>query len=135
MREGLPMKPDADRLVSLDTFRGATIAAMILVNNPGDWGHIYWPLEHAPWHGWTPTDLVFPFFLFMVGMSLTLSRRQEARSAMARAARLIGLGLFMAGFPAFHLSTLRWPGAPWESSATATSARRWRARPAPSTCG
>jgi predicted acyltransferase len=104
------MKPDADRLVSLDTFRGATIAAMILVNNPGDGANVYWPLDHAPWHGWTPTDLVFPFFLFMVGMSLTLSRRQEARPAMARAARLIGLGLFMAGFPYFHLSTLRWPG-------------------------
>jgi len=104
------MKPGPERLVSLDTFRGATIAAMILVNNPGDWGHVYWPLEHAPWHGWTPTDLVFPFFLFMVGMSLTLSRRQEAGPALTRAAKLVGLGLFMAAFPYFRLGTLRWPG-------------------------
>lgn len=51
------------RLVSLDVFRGATIAAMMLVNNPGDWSTTYRPLLHAPWHGWTFTDLVFPFFL------------------------------------------------------------------------
>ena len=54
------------RLVSLDVFRGATIAAMILVNNPGTWGAIYPPLRHAEWHGWTVTDLIFPFFLFIV---------------------------------------------------------------------
>ena len=58
--------PAAPRLVSLDAFRGLTIAAMILVNNPGDWLYVYWPLLHVPWHGWTPTDLIFPFFLFMV---------------------------------------------------------------------
>jgi predicted acyltransferase len=56
-----------ERLVSVDAFRGATVAGMILVNNPGDWGNIYDPLEHAKWHGWTPTDLIFPFFLFVVG--------------------------------------------------------------------
>ena len=50
-----------DRLVSLDVFRGLTIAGMVLVNNPGTWSSIYWPLQHAQWHGWTPTDLVFPF--------------------------------------------------------------------------
>ncbi|MBS1946971.1 MAG: DUF5009 domain-containing protein, partial [Bacteroidetes bacterium] len=55
------------RYYSLDVFRGATVALMILVNNPGDWSHIYAPLEHAPWHGLTPTDCVFPFFLFAVG--------------------------------------------------------------------
>ena len=60
------------RLVSLDVFRGATIAAMILVNNPGN-GAAYWPLRHAKWNGWTPTDLIFPFFLFIVGVSLVLS--------------------------------------------------------------
>src|SRR5947207_14582854 len=67
------------RLVSLDVFRGLTIAAMTLVNNPGTWSSIYWPLEHAEWHGWTPTDLVFPFFLFIVGISVTLAfgRRVE----------------------------------------------------------
>jgi predicted acyltransferase len=58
------------RFYSLDVFRGATVALMILVNNPGSWGHIYTPLEHAPWHGCTPTDLVFPFFLFAVGNAL-----------------------------------------------------------------
>ena len=61
------------RLLALDFFRGLTVAAMILVNNPGDWEHIYAPLEHSKWNGCTPTDLVFPFFLFMVGVSITLS--------------------------------------------------------------
>jgi predicted acyltransferase len=64
------------RLLSLDAFRGLTILAMILVNNPGKWGVQYWPLVHAPWHGWTPTDLVFPFFLFIVGTSLAYSLRK-----------------------------------------------------------
>ncbi|MCB0315452.1 MAG: DUF1624 domain-containing protein, partial [Calditrichaeota bacterium] len=61
------------RLVSLDAFRGITIAGMILVNNPGTWSHVYPPLLHAPWHGWTPTDLIFPFFLYIVGVSMTFS--------------------------------------------------------------
>ncbi len=58
------------RLRSLDFFRGITVAGMILVNNPGDWGHIYAPLEHSVWNGCTPTDLVFPFFIFIVGVSI-----------------------------------------------------------------
>ena len=62
-----------DRLISLDVFRGITIAGMVLVNNPGSWEHIYAPLEHAEWNGCTPTDLVFPFFLFIVGVAITLS--------------------------------------------------------------
>jgi predicted acyltransferase len=68
------------RFYSLDVFRGATVALMILVNNPGDWGHIYAPLEHAPWHGCTPTDLVFPFFLFAVGnaMAFVLPKLEAA---------------------------------------------------------
>jgi predicted acyltransferase len=98
------------RLVSLDAFRGLTIAGMILVNNPGDWDHVYWPLLHVPWHGWTPTDLIFPFFLFMVGMSLTFSRRLEARAAVTRTAKLIGLGLFLTLYPWFPVATMRWPG-------------------------
>lgn len=61
-----------DRQLSLDVFRGATVALMILVNNPGSWKHLYPPLAHAPWHGCTPTDLVFPFFLFAVGNALAL---------------------------------------------------------------
>lgn len=62
-----------NRLLSLDAFRGMTIAAMILVNTPGSWGHVYAPLRHADWHGWTPTDLIFPFFLFIVGVAMTFS--------------------------------------------------------------
>ncbi|OZB58036.1 MAG: DUF5009 domain-containing protein, partial [Lysobacterales bacterium 13-68-4] len=57
------------RLASVDALRGLTVAAMLLVNDPGDWGHIYWPLEHAEWNGCTPTDLIFPFFLFVAGVS------------------------------------------------------------------
>jgi predicted acyltransferase len=73
----------AGRLLSLDVFRGLTILAMILVNNPGEWGeeHQYWPLDHAPWHGWTPTDLIFPFFLFIVGTSLAYSLRKFRNGA------------------------------------------------------
>ena len=62
-----------NRLLSLDAFRGITIAAMILVNTPGSWGYVYAPLRHADWHGWTPTDLIFPFFLFIVGVAMTFS--------------------------------------------------------------
>jgi predicted acyltransferase len=110
----------ADRLVSLDAFRGLTIAGMILVNNPGTWGAIYDPLEHAAWHGWTPTDFVFPFFLFIVGVSITLAlaRRAEAggpkRDLYVKIVRrtliIFALGLFLSGFPFDNLSALRIPG-------------------------
>ena len=110
----------AGRLRSLDVFRGMTIAGMILVNNPGDWGSIYEPLEHASWHGWTPTDLVFPFFLFIVGVSITLalSRRADAAGSrrdlyvkiVRRAAIIFALGLLLGGFPSYDLSTIRIPG-------------------------
>jgi predicted acyltransferase len=103
-------KLSGERLLSLDAFRGATIAAMILVNNGGDWLHTYWPLQHAPWHGWTPTDLIFPFFLFMVGMSLTFSKRGTFVEALKRALKLIGLGLLIYAFPFTHLAHLRWLG-------------------------
>ncbi len=66
------------RLLSLDVFRGVTVAAMILVNNPGDWGHIYAPLEHSAWNGCTPTDLIFPFFLFIVGVSIVYAMESKA---------------------------------------------------------
>ncbi|WP_246010674.1 acyltransferase family protein [Hymenobacter perfusus] len=108
------------RLQSLDVFRGLTVMAMILVNNPGDWGHIYAPLEHAHWHGCTPTDLIFPFFLFIVGVSITYAldgaRQQPATHnrtmlrVLKRAAILFGLGLFSALFPKFDFSTVRIPG-------------------------
>ena len=108
------------RLVSLDVFRGLTIAGMVLVNNPGTWSNIYWPLQHAEWHGWTPTDLVFPFFLFIVGVSITLAfgRRVEEGTVkrdlylkvLKRTAIIFGLGLFLNGFPYFPLSTIRIAG-------------------------
>jgi predicted acyltransferase len=100
----------AERLASIDAFRGLTIAAMILVNNPGSWSAIYWPLDHAHWNGWTPTDLVFPFFLFLVGMALPFSRRVGAGQALRRTAVLFGLGVFMAAYPRFDLATVRIPG-------------------------
>jgi predicted acyltransferase len=65
------------RLLSLDVLRGGTMAAMILVNNPGDWGHVYPPLDHAEWNGCTPTDLIFPFFLFMVGVSIVFAMEKR----------------------------------------------------------
>jgi predicted acyltransferase len=105
------------RMVSLDVFRGVTIAAMILVNDPGSWGHIYPPLEHAEWNGWTPTDLIFPFFLFIVGVSMTLSfasrivrgitRRALIIHVVRRSALIFALGLFLNGFPDFDLGTIR----------------------------
>lgn len=91
------------RFYSLDVFRGATVALMILVNNPGSWGHIYAPLEHAPWHGCTPTDLVFPFFLFAVGnaMSFVMPRLEAAgtpvflKKVFTRTLLIFAIGLFL----------------------------------------
>jgi len=96
-------------MVSLDVFRGATMAAMVLVNNPGDWGQVYAPLLHAPWHGWTPTDLIFPFFVFIVGVSVTLSARTQMPVSviLRRAALIFALGLLLALYPRFDLSTVR----------------------------
>jgi predicted acyltransferase len=116
-----------ERLISLDAFRGFTIAGMILVNNPGSWGHIYPQLAHASWHGWTFTDFIFPFFLWIVGVSMTFSfavRRGKGDTDMQllvnvlrRSAIIFGLGLFLAGFPFgllwnhhFDISTIRIPG-------------------------
>src|SRR5262245_19607407 len=108
------------RLVSLNVFRGLTIAGMVLVNNPGTWSSIYWPLEHAEWHGWTPTDLVFPFFLFTFGVSITLAfgrrveevtvKRDLYLKVIQRSAIIFGLGLFLNGFPYFQLGTIRIAG-------------------------
>src|SRR5215217_6744848 len=82
--DGISKAPAAARMQSLDVFRGMTVAGMILVNNPGSWSAIYSPLEHAEWHGWTPTDLVFPFFLFIVGVSITLALSRRAEGAGSR---------------------------------------------------
>ncbi len=99
------------RLRSLDVFRGVTVAAMVIVNNPGNWGTVYWPLLHAEWHGWTPTDLIFPFFLFIVGVSLALSAKAATVTTIVRRGAIIwGLGLLLAGFPFFRLATIRIPG-------------------------
>ena len=127
------------RLLALDALRGITITAMILVNNPGSWSHVYGPLRHAEWHGWTVTDLIFPFFIVIVGMSLQLSLQRQSsqgqhsqgqqsqanwqliRHAAVRSLKLFGLGLFLALFyynfanPAYSyleqkLLTLRWLG-------------------------
>src|SRR6476469_5132070 len=79
-------KPAAgQRLVSLDAFRGAIMALMVLVNNPGDGRHTYWPLEHAEWNGWTPTDVVFPSFVWIVGLAMTLSLRKRINAGASRA--------------------------------------------------
>lgn len=105
------------RLISLDVFRGITVMAMILVNNPGDWGHIYPPFEHAEWNGCTPTDLIFPFFLFIVGVSLVyaldgVKQRGEPQGAvllrvLRRAAVLFGLGLLLSLYPKFDFTVVR----------------------------
>lgn len=102
-----------NRLLSLDVFRGLTVAAMILVNNPGDWGHIYAPLLHAHWHGCTPTDLIFPFFLFIVGVSIAFAMSKSKPSVWKitkRSAVLFGLGLFLSLYPKFNFETVRIPG-------------------------
>ena len=109
------------RYYSLDVFRGATVALMILVNNPGSWGNIYGPLKHAPWHGCTPTDLVFPFFLFAVGNAMAfVMPKFEAGEASAfwkkittRTLLIFGIGLF-----------LNWsPFIKWEDSVLV--AKKW----------
>jgi predicted acyltransferase len=100
--------PSPARLMSLDVFRGATIASMILVNNPGNWGALYKPLDHAEWHGWTFTDLIFPFFIWIVGVAIPLSTarrleqgqslRQLLLHALRRAAIIFALGFFLNSF-------------------------------------
>jgi predicted acyltransferase len=115
------------RLISLDVFRGATIAGMMLVNNPGDWGHIYPPFKHAAWHGWTYTDTIFPFFLWIVGVAMTFSfakrieRGDDATKlvlhVLRRSAIIFALGILLSGFPFglafghhFSWATIRIPG-------------------------
>ena len=99
------------RIISVDVFRGLTVMMMTLVNNPGDWGHIYSPLEHATWHGWTPTDLVFPFFLFIVGVSVVLANPKMEHNGMkiaTRTMRIFLLGLSLSFFSKIHVG--EWEG-------------------------
>jgi predicted acyltransferase len=106
------------RLISLDVFRGLTIGAMVLVNNPGTWSAIYPPLEHAEWHGWTFTDTIFPFFVFIMGIAIpiALEKRKAAGQVGAglylkllqRTAALFGLGLFLAIFPFYNWMKGEW---------------------------
>ena len=111
----MPMK----RSYAIDVFRGLTIAGMILVNNPGTWSAMYAPLGHAEWHGWTVTDLIFPFFLIIVGISISLSFGAGSKSGLShasqlkeiciRTAKLYGLGLFLALFYyQFHNPDYNW---------------------------
>ena len=110
----------SSRLASLDAFRGLAIAGMILVNNPGSWAYAYPPLRHAFWHGATPTDLVFPFFLFAIGVAMPFSfaarqargdsRARLWRHVLIRALILYGLGFFMTAVPRFDFATVRLVG-------------------------
>ena len=112
----------SQRLLSLDVFRGATIGGMLVVNTPGSWDHVYAPLLHAEWNGWTYTDTIFPFFLFIVGVSMafSFSRRLAAGDGRAgllihtlrRAAIIFGLGLALntLSFFLFHRAQVRIPG-------------------------
>ena len=111
---------ETNRLVSLDVFRGITIAGMVLVNNPGTWEYVYGPLRHAEWHGWTPTDLVFPFFVFIVGVAIPLafakrlesggSKRDIYIKIIKRTLIIFAIGLFLNGLPYFGLAEYRIPG-------------------------
>ena len=111
------------RYYSLDVFRGATVALMILVNNPGSWAHIFGPLEHAPWHGCTPTDLVFPFFLFAVGnaMSFVMPRFEAAGPAIfwgkvvKRTLLIFAIGLFLNWSPFVKWNGENLVGKAWEN--------------------
>jgi predicted acyltransferase len=116
------MKTESRRLASLDALRGCTVAAMLLVNDPGDWGHVYRPLDHSAWNGCTPTDLVFPFFLFVVGVSVALAilpRLEQGASAavlsravLSRALRILVLGVAINVLAALLMpqAHLRFPG-------------------------
>ncbi|MCA6377181.1 MAG: DUF1624 domain-containing protein [Cytophagales bacterium] len=108
-----------NRLYSLDVFRGITVAAMILVNNPGSWNSVYPPLLHAKWHGCTPTDLIFPFFLFIVGVSIHFAyqpklneglTKKNVSKILRRTVIIFLLGMMLALVPTFNFSSVRIPG-------------------------
>jgi len=108
------------RLLSLDILRGLTIILMIIVNDPGAWNHVYAPLLHAPWNGITPTDYVFPTFLFIVGVSIVLSMNKQKESGKSlseitkkvfwRALKIYAVGIFLYLWPSFNFEGIRWVG-------------------------
>jgi predicted acyltransferase len=114
------MTENKNRLLSLDALRGFTIIGMIVVNSPGSWSHVFSPLLHAKWHGLTPTDLVFPFFLFIVGVSITLAygRKRENEGDLRKArgkilwrvVKIFALGVFLNLWPSFDFETIRFAG-------------------------
>nr|WP_256534324.1 heparan-alpha-glucosaminide N-acetyltransferase domain-containing protein [Lewinella sp. JB7] len=105
----------SNRIQSVDLLRGLTIAAMIMVNNPGTWSDVYAPLRHAEWHGYTPTDLIFPFFLFIVGCSIAFAYRGKQpewptyRKIIVRSIKLIALGIFLGAFLIYPPFVKAWP--------------------------
>jgi len=108
-----PLAPKRERLLSLDVFRGMTVAGMLLVNDPGTWSAIFPPLEHAEWNGWTPTDLIFPFFLFIVGITtyLSLSARRargDDNSAIVKQILRRGLIIYLLGFAMAMFPFYQW---------------------------
>jgi predicted acyltransferase len=113
-------RPFPSRLLSVDVFRGMAVAGMLLVDYPGDEAAGYWPIRHSQWNGWTPADLIFPSFVFLMGISIVLSfsarlkrgetRRQIALYAAKRSLILFALGVFLNGVPEFHLATWRIEG-------------------------
>lgn len=120
MNDSQPLAPKPNsRLISLDAFRGFTMMSMILVNNPGSWDHIYPPLEHAEWHGFTFTDLIFPSFLFIVGVSMAFSFARRLQKSdtkhlhiqiIRRTLIIFALGLFLNSFSFFNEGNFRIPG-------------------------
>ncbi|WP_158748881.1 acyltransferase family protein [Acidobacterium sp. S8] len=120
LKESSASAPAFNRLFSLDVFRGMAVAGMILVTDPGTYSAVYWPLLHAQWNGATPTDMIFPGFLFAVGIAITLSfagrierganRAMLATHVLRRSAIIFLLGLIVNGFPDYNLHTIRIPG-------------------------
>jgi predicted acyltransferase len=108
------------RILSIDVFRGLTVAGMVLVNNPGTWSAVYAPLRHADWDGWTPTDLIFPFFLFIVGVAIPLAlgrrlgegqrRAHVVLRILRRSVVIFALGLVLHAVSNFDAATIRIPG-------------------------
>lgn len=118
-----PAPPACGRLQSLDVFRGLTVAGMLLVNNPGDMQHVFAPLRHSVWNGWTPADLVFPCFLIVIGITtqLSLTRRRDRgesdatlrRAIVRRAGMIFGLGVLLNAFPFFENRAVAGPAWLW----------------------